>query len=319
MIIAFWNCFLCTSVMFGQIHSDREGVAVLEAAAHARENLNEVNLQVDVDTGNTAMQYIIKKKGDKWFFLVKTFSEGKLVEEKRSLVLGDIVYMYTDHEHEDVMLDSVDRVYDQVAGFGMLDPRTIGLNSGQFYWTKSTPREELALDPPRTVTVLDREQVNNNTVYRIRVPTTDGNGESVYQVNNNHQVLSADMVYENSLDLSIKNTFRKNEIIPETVAITILPGKKEEENYKIKVKQIGTALTESDFELAQLDLAHGTACSDYRINRIIGFWNGSEFVEDPDAIVQPPPADSNHMLNIAIVVSVLILVTLTIIYLKKQK
>lgn len=322
-VISIFLAFDCQS--FSEDESERAR-AILEAVAEARE-MDSFHIEVEIETefshGVEKLVYRILKDKDQAFVHFKRFIDQKPDDETKFLQKGDLYYTYE-------IRDSVSIVYlrrfskedaDEF-DFRIIKPGLIGLKSSPL--TFDEIRNVLRVAYDRSFTLNQRQTSNGNQVSVIRCK--DGASAFTYEIEDATLRVKR-VVYEyfgtrSNLKIETDSSYGKNDVFPDSCVILRTNFDGSQETTKVSLKFLPSHFDESNFELASLELPLGTMCIDQRINKIIGYWNGSEFVENYYDSFRAQPeqvAGSFPYLNTVIVISVLAVVTLTVIYLKKQR
>lgn len=305
---------LCASS--SPVHSQSPQAAALlrgaESARMAAKSLrSELTIEFISPEPSAVMECLVEQKGDRRRFEV--FGEdnpmGGVV-----VVNGDEVHAFPRYKHADVRLCDMEYV-SGVSGDLAFDLRTLGLND--LLTADNSVKGTIWSD--KDAEVVGREMINGINAWRVRVKSPTVTKEywieepsfrihkSVTEWPQGKSVIESEFGDDKSPFPSLVRIKRDD------------PNGHMERTVRVKELEIDPAIEEDRFTLAAMGVPINTPVVDYRIQRRVGYWDGSGLSQDPVDVnkVSGPgptsPSSSNDNRNWLIAINVVILLVLAIV------
>ncbi len=206
------------------------------------------------------------------------------------------IYGYRRGEYNDVDIYNMQRAV-STRGDIAFDPRILGLSS--LMPANGTVKNSLNYDNALNVELLGQEELNERTVQHVRLvrngPVPDFTITYDYWIEEpSFRVFRKSSKWPDGQS-EITSSYGSNDTtwpFPVRVEITrstpngAIRGM--EIRYTVQKFEIVDAISPERFTLASMDLPINTMINDYRINRIVGYWNGKEISPNPVYPAAPP-------------------------------
>lgn len=304
---------------------DLRARAILEAVAEVR-TMDRFHIEIEIETKLGKLVYRIKSDSNNGFVHLKRFDDGELTYENKALILGDAYYLFANYspevenkDHYSVKLDKFEKNNTSL-DLKIIKPGLVGLTAVMA--NLEDVRDSLRLTGNNTFTLEKSTTKNGNSVSIIKSEGSYSN--VVYEVEDSTlRLLKVAVEHEDDgyyLRQELYSSYSGDNKFPNNCVIIRSEKNLPPRERKVSLKFLPLNFDDSAFELSSLEMPLGTSCTDYRINTIIGYWNGKEFIDDfyESIRAQPEMPSSSPYTNIALVLLVLIMTTLTLIYLKKS-
>jgi hypothetical protein len=209
---------------------------------------------------------------------------GKHGQAQVILIKGNEFFGFRRKAYEDLCIYDIKRAVG-TRGDMAFDPRTLGLSDTMVVDTNC--RSYLWYDGAHTVKLDGVEKLGNATVSRVKA--TRGNVTSTYWIQEPGFQVHRRLVESEFARIDIISTFSSahgDSPFPTRVeALKTANGKSWNTVWNISEFEVGIDISPERFTVAAMDLPIGTVLSDYRINRIVGYWDGQGVSQEPIAMV----------------------------------
>ena len=161
------------------------------------------------------------------------------------------------------------------------DPRVLGLSD--LMSCNLTVKPCLWYDHHESLDVVGRETLHGAAVWRVRAKRGDDTAEFWIEE-------PSFRVYRKTVktpynQVTIESEFDSDKVpspFPSRVVAKRRAGQSEEEStFVVKALEVGTTIPSDRFTLKSLNLPVNTMISDYRISRIVGYWDGEGISKNP--------------------------------------
>lgn len=235
----------------------------------------------------TTIEALVELDGDKRRFEVFA---GK-VPGQVIIRDGDEFHGYVRKKYEDVHIYDLERAYG-VRGDVAFDPRVLGLDD--LMPCNVTVKDCLWYHKSKKLEVVGQESLHGINVWRVRAVREEDTSDywieepsfRVYRRTLKSEWMS--IVIESEYDASRPQSPFPSRVVAKRNQIGPVP--KHEVVYIIKSFEPGAHIPPDRFTLKSMELPVNTPVVDYRISRIVGYWDGEGLSKDPVNRGQLPPA-----------------------------
>jgi hypothetical protein len=265
---------------------DPSAMALLRGVELARakyDNLSvELLLKYSDRTQQCEIPCLVEQAGGRRRF--EQFPGGCLKEGAVVVIGPSEVWGYLRKEYEHL------QIYDMARSVGVrgdtaFDPRLLGLGE-LIIPANATLRDFLSTETCEAVQRLGQEECNGVPVWRVHAK--QGEAAIDWWIEEpSFRVHKCVVVMSGTLDLRVEinsyyETEKRKHPYPKRVEITRQEGPKWK-RLEIAVKrfEVDSAVSEERFTMKSLDLPINTMVNDYRINRIVGYWDGENISPEP--------------------------------------
>jgi hypothetical protein len=238
----------------------------------------------------TTIECLVELDGDKRRFEVFA---GK-VPSQVIIRDGDEFHGFVRKEHEDVQIYDLQRAYG-VRGDVAFDPRVLGLDD--LMPCNVTVKDCLWYDNPQKLEVVGQESLHGIKVWRVRAVRNEDTAnywieEPSFRV---HRVTFKSPWTSIEIEFEFDASSPQSPFPSRVVAKREDKVQKHEVTYIIKSLDAGAPISPDRFTLKSMELPFNTPVVDYRISRIVGYWDGQGLSKDPAQPGQQPPGPSSAL------------------------
>jgi hypothetical protein len=299
-------------------------VALLRGVEIARTKHYSMRVRLEirylVQPGDKIIKCLFEVDGDKR--RIEKFP-GEQVHGQVNLRDGEVLYRYVREKFADV------QVYDKQGASGVLafDPRVLGL--ADLMPNTITIKDCLWYENPQQAEVIGVESMNGDKVWRVRAGRGDATSE--FWIEEPSFRVHRRTIKFPGHDIDINSEFDSStpsSPYPSRVMVKRKdPAGETRVNYTIESFEVGAHISPERFTLKSMELPINTPVVDYRISRIVGYWDGEGLSKEPvyrgqqpsaPRSTPPTPPAGNRFLLIAINVFVL-LVSITVLLLRWRR
>ena len=268
-VVFLWNSWTSAS--------DSKATALLKGVANERLKQNRFQIRYEE----------IRREEGKAAIQIVDFDNGKIRKEHlpndkfhgmMSLFLGDIVYVRTSYDANSVELVAPTSIH--ASGADIYDPRLLGLTDMMNLGT--TIEDCLGFSSGKNFTV-EPVTLDGKSVHLVTWEEGDNLWE-FYIEEPGFRVLK-NTVKDAFLDIQIDCEYSNPALGPFPSKVTILRKIKNEIRFDrtitVQEFKVQKSSPPETFTLASLNLPLNAMVTDYRINRLVGYWDGEKLVDDP--------------------------------------
>jgi hypothetical protein len=284
--LVYLGCLIFTSIL-AQIASAAEqpsALALLRGVEVARTNSKSFQAKFTVE-------YILPKPSQRMDCLVEQGEKsrrfeifpGKDIDGIVTIVEGNVLRSYARHAHNDVDIYDMERAVG-VRGDIAFDPRILGLTD--LMMVDSTVEECLWYAHSDKVELVGKEQWNGVSVWHIKVIRHQYESEADFWIEETSYRVHRKTVHAKfGFDIDICSAFDANDpksLFPKAVHIQ-RKCRSEVMETKVAVTsfELGKLISPERFTLNSIGLPINTMINDYRIKRIVGYWDGMGISKEP--------------------------------------
>ncbi len=270
----------------------------------------------------TTIECVVELDGDKRRFEVFT---GK-VPGQVIIRDGDEFHGFVRKKNEDVHIYDLQRALG-VRGDVAFDPRVLGLDD--LVPCNVTVKDCLWYHKSKKLEVVGQESLHGIKTWRVRATRDDVTSD--YWIEEPSFRVHRRTLTRHGTKIEIESEFDSNPPLSpfpsRVIAKRTDPARKHEVIYIVKSFDVGVRIPPDRFTLKSMDLPINTPVVDYRISRIVGYWDGEGLSKEPvyrgqqpsaPRSTPPTPPARNRFLLIAINVFVL-LVSITVLLLRWRR
>lgn len=302
IFLAFYAIFVVAvgTVFPADTHKDPRALALLRGVEMKRAKHDNLRVELSLEyadcTQRCSIPCLVEQTGQRRRF--EQFAGGCLKEGEVILVNDRELWGYRRKEYEDLQIYDMERSFG-VRGDTAFDPRLIGLGDIMMA-ANETLRQLLWIDCCDRVKVLGREEVNGISTWHVHA--TWNNAISDFWIEEPsfrvHKcvTLCPGIRVEDISEFDPKDrTFP----FPKHVEVTREEGKKWRRlEITVKSFEFDKSIPAERFTMKSIGLPVNTMINDYRINRILGYWDGTGISKNPvysdEKPRQPVPPRPRH-------------------------
>lgn len=288
-IVAFYISFIVGGVgLAPESSKDTSALALLRGVEQARnkyENLRvELTLEYADRTTSCTIPCLVEQTGHRRRF--EQFAGGCLQEGIVIFVNDRELWGYRRGRHQDLDIYDMDRS-SGVRGDIAFDPRNIGLDEIDTS-ADTTLRALLGFETSDQLELMGREELKGVRVWRLQARQDDvitdfWIEEPSFRV---HKVVCRDgNIQDGNINIEINSEYDQKDTafpFPKRVEIIRQEGKKWRRlEITVKSFEVDKPIPAERFTMNSIGMPVNTMINDYRLNRIIGYWDGQGISKDP--------------------------------------
>lgn len=274
-----FSVFVCSLLLCSQVisASDPKAIALLKGVEQERMKCDCFHIEYTehrVEEGKTAQQIVDFDRGK----IRKEHLPNERFHGMMSLYLGDVVYVRTSYDEKDVNLVLPTSVH--AYGAGIYDARMLGLADAM---NQLMSIKSCLLYETRDKFSVKTSQINGKNINVVACKDGDDFWE-FYIEEPGFSVLRIKLTAPTRI-IEINSEYSNPSFLPFPTKVKIF---RKEKDYVLFDRTITVTKVEKKksfpaetFTLASLNLPLNTTVTDYRINRIAGYWDGEKLVDDP--------------------------------------
>jgi hypothetical protein len=277
-------CTICANLAYVTESSAAESpspVALLRGveASRMKHDVVEAKFTILINTPprEISMECSVEQDGTKRRFEVVA---AKGVAPSITLVDGDIVHNLRRLKHEDVRLNDL-KYSVMVANDQAFDPRILGLSD--LTPADSSVKSLLWYENAKELLVIGSEVVNGISVWHVKAAMS--NAESHYWIEEPSFRVHRRTIKWSGGDIAINSEFDADDRrspFPKRVEVKRTEGREVSSRiFQVASFRAGGNVAPERFTMKSMELPLNTAVVDYRINRIVGYWNGEGLSQGP--------------------------------------
>lgn len=281
-------CILAPASANAQSNRSPEALALLRGVEQSRTQHKQIkfNLQVDMQqyTGHDpkVMEYVIEWTEQRQRFEIL---RGQHDQAQVVLIEGGKAYVLRRSRHADICIYDLKDALDR-RGLITFDPRALGLMGKPS--PSGTWRELLWYDSISSLVTEGDDIVHGVNVRRIKAVSEPNKSTSTFWIEEPSFRVHRRRVESAQIDEETESWYSPLDLkspYPERVQTTRTDrhpqGISWKINWRLSNLDTGTPISPTRFTVAAMDVPVGTPLSDYRINRIVGYWDGQNVSPEP--------------------------------------
>ncbi|MDR1384240.1 MAG: hypothetical protein LBJ67_10440 [Planctomycetaceae bacterium] len=305
---------IITNCNVNSVFSDTKSVVLLQGVEARLSKLDNLNIEFDtiykddIDYGNMILTTKASLSGEKRFF--HELPTKNFVGHIGIIDKNKDVYSFR-YGQSDVVLTDIPMAFTRA--MVLFDPRIMELTPSKDI--DKTIRFWLTIEHARSNGTASKEELNGKKFWRVHCSNTFA--EFDYWIEEpTFRVYRVTRKAEGILYVEVNSTYKNNDIFPSEIhAVRYEQNEKVwDRTIHVKKLEITPTFPNDYFTLKSLNIPLNTTVTDYRISKIIGYWDGEKLSSryvSPDRTTEIQPAKFN-IIRIIFIVSGIILISISV-------